>query len=358
MVRDPVGEMGRAQNGRRATLGDVAAAAGVSVGTASVVFNNHPTARVAKGTRARVRAAIEDLDFRPNLTARQLRTQQTHTIGVITDEIASTPFAGRILLGAHEVAWHRGRLLLLVNTNGDADVERTSVQMLIDRRVDGLMYAAQSAHEITLQPEMRTLPTVLVNAFTRNTGETPHVIPSVLADEMHGGSLAVQRVIDAGHRNIVYLAGDRRLWATKERLKGVRDRLSAAGLPADRTRVIHGTYNIDSGYERALAVLARPDRPTALVCGNDRIALGALLAAHARGLAVPSDLSLVGYDDQEELAERLTPPLTTVSLPHFEMGRAGLQTLLDLFDGKAVTPAVSVRGELIERGSVAAPPSA
>ena len=337
--------------GRRATLRDVAQAAGVSMGTVSVVFNGRENARVAEKTRERIWAAIEELDFRPNLTARHLRFQQTHTIGLITDEIASTPYAGRILLGAQDVAWPVGRLLLLVNSNRDRDVERTSVRMLIDRRVDGLMYAAQSAHEVLPLPEMRHLPTVLVNAFSRDPA---HPLPSVLADEQYGGSVAAQRVIDAGHRNIVYLAGQRPLWATRERVKGVTERLKSAGLTADRSTIVYGTYDIDSGYRLALEILDRQPRPSALVCGNDRMALGALLAAHARGLQVPADLSLVGYDDQEELAAQLAPPLTTVSLPHFEMGRVGLQALLDATAGKPIGDQV-VRGALIERGSVAAP---
>ena len=345
---------GRDGGVRRPTMRDVARAAGVSQTAVSFVLNDRSDARIGKEARARILAAVEDLGFRPDLTGRQLRLQRTQTVGLVTDGIASSPFAGQIVHAAHDVAWASGRLLFLVNTMGDIDVEARAVRGLLDRRVDGLIYAATYAREVEVLPEAAKVPAVLVNCFPRHgSAQLPAVVPA----ERHGGGLAAQCLIDAGHRNIVCLAGEERLWATRERVKAFRDRMRAAGLHVDGTSVIYGEYTIDSGYERALAVLsAREERPSALLCGNDRIALGALLAAQTLGLHVPRDLSLIGYDDQEELADRVRPALTTVSLPHYRMGELGTLALLELIDGNPVRARQDVRGELIERDSVAPPP--
>ena len=328
----------RGEGGRRPTMKDVARVAGVSPSAVSFVLNDRTDARIGKEARERILAAVEELGFRPDLTARHLRMQRTHTIGLITDEIASSPFAGQIVRAAQDVAWRTGRLVFVVNTGADVDVEATAVRELLDRRVDGLIYAANYLREVTVVPDMKAVPTV---------------VPA----EEHGGGLAAQCLIDAGHREMVYLAGEKHMCATRERTAAFRARMRAAGLQAGQRSVVFGEYTIDSGYERAMAVLDGKRRPTALLCGNDRIALGALLAAREHGLDVPGELSLVGYDDQEELADRVRPPLTTVSLPHYRMGELGVQTLLDLMEGAEAPARQQVEGDLVERGSVAAPPA-
>jgi LacI family transcriptional regulator len=345
---------GPGNGGRRPTMRDVARVAGVSPSAVSFVLNDRRDARIGQEARERILAAVEQLGFRPDLTARHLRMQRTHTIGLVTDEIASSPFAGQIVRAAQDVAWSTGRLVFVVNTGGDVEVEATAVRERLDRRVDGLIYAANFLREVTVVPDMKAVPTVLVNCFP---AETAIQLPAVVPAERHGGGLAVQRLIDAGHREIVYLAGEEHMTATRERTAAFRERMRAANLRVGRGSVVHGEYTIDSGYERAMAVLGGKRRPTALLCGNDRIALGALLAAREHGLDVPGELSLVGYDDQEHLADRVRPALTTVSLPHYRMGELGVQTLLDLMEGAEVPARQQVEGDLIERGSVGAPVS-
>ena len=344
----------RGEGGRRPTMKDVARVARVSPSAVSFVLNDRTDARIGKEARERILAAVEELGFRPDLTARHLRMQRTHTIGLITDEIASSPFAGQIVRAAQDVAWRTGRLVFVVNTGADVDVEATAVRELLDRRVDGLIYAANYLREVTVVPDMKAVPTVLVNCFP---AEAAVQLPAVVPAEEHGGGLAAQCLIDAGHREMVYLAGEKHMCATRERTAAFRARMRAAGLQAGQRSVVFGEYTIDSGYERAMAVLDGKRRPTALLCGNDRIALGALLAAREHGLDVPGELSLVGYDDQEELADRVRPPLTTVSLPHYRMGELGVQTLLDLMEGAEAPARQQVEGDLVERGSVAAPPA-
>ncbi|HKT56589.1 MAG TPA: LacI family DNA-binding transcriptional regulator [Microbacterium sp.] len=346
-----MGDEQRDAASRRPTMRDVARAAGVSSTAVSFVLNDREGARIAPETRARILAAAERLGFRPNLTARQLRLQQTQSIGMLTDGIASSPFAGQIIRAVQDAAWESGRLVLLVNTDGHTDVGRSAVRELLDRRVDGLIFASTVTRELAPLPELAAVPSVLINCFPAADGPQ---LPAVYPAEHAGGGLAAQRLIDAGHREIVYLAGDGD-WPALQRTAAFRERMQDARLPVDAGAVVPGPYTIDSGYERARSILQRPDRPTALLCGNDRIALGALLAAQALGLTVPEDLSLVGYDDQEELAGSVHPRLTTVSLPFYELGRQGAETLLSVIAGEPVAARREVVGELVERDSVAAP---
>ena len=344
----------RDNGGRRPTMRDVAQVAGVSPSAVSFVLNDRRDARIGRDARERILAAVKQLGFRPDLTARHLRMQRTHTIGLITDGIASSPFAGQIVRAAQDLAWSTGRLVFVVNTGNDVEVEATAVRELLDRRVDGLIYAANFLREVTVVPDMKAVPTVLVDCYP---AETAIQLPAVVPAERHGGGLAVQCLIDAGHREIVYLAGLEHMTATRERTVAFREHMGAGHIRVGRGSVVHGDYTIDSGYERAMAVLSGKRRPSALLCGNDRIALGALLAAREYGLDVPGELSLVGYDDQEQLADRVRPALTTVSLPHYRMGEIAMQTLLELMEGAVVPARQQVEGVLIERGSVAPPAS-
>ncbi|KHK99964.1 hypothetical protein LK09_01210 [Microbacterium mangrovi] len=336
---------------RRPTMRDVAQAAGVSATAVSLVLNDREGARIAPETRARIVATARELGFRPNLTARQLRLQQTQSIGMLTDGIAASPFAGQIIRAVQDAAWKSGRLLLLVNTDGDPDLERSAARELLDRRVDGLLFASMITRELDPLPELASVPSVLVNCFPAPDAAQ---IPAVYPAERYGGALAAQRLIDAGHHDIVALTGDDD-WPARERTAAFRDRMRDAGLPVGAHTVVPGRYTTASGYERARGILQAPDRPTALLCGNDRIALGALLAAQSLGLTVPGDVSLVGYDDQEELADEVRPRLTTVSLPFYELGRRATETLLGLIAGDEAPARAEVRGELVERDSVAAP---
>jgi len=338
---------------RRPTMRDVARAAGVSPTAVSFVLNERKDGRISAATQAKVLEAAAQLGFRPNLTARQLRLQQTHSIGMLTDGIASSPFAGQIVRAVEDAARRSGRVLLLVNTRGDADLGGAAARELLDRRVDGLIFASTVTREIAPLPELASVPSVLVNCFPA-PGEPR--IPSVRPAERFGGALAIRRLLAAGHRNIVALPGDGD-WAAQERTTAFRKEMRAAGLAVRRGSIVPGPYTIDSGYDRALALLQAEDRPTALLCGNDRIALGALLAAQSQGLDVPGDVSLVGYDDQEELAGSVRPALTTVRLPFYELGLKGADALLALISGSPVPPRQDVRGELVERDSVAAPRS-
>lgn len=359
---------------KKPTMTDVALLAGVSQSTVSLVVNGHGRSRrISAQTEERVRAAMEQVGFRPNLVARNLRLQRTGTIGFVTDFIASTPFAGRIVLGAQDEAWKDGHLLLLVNTNGDRDVEDAAARLLVDRQVDGLLYAAMDWRPADLPASFTEVPSVLANCWERGArspyGRTrlregeksspnrghPYVGPS----ELHGGRLAALAAVSVGHRAIALLAGPADHPATIEREAGFRQVLREAGRVVHRKWVVYETDGlIDTGYRAAGRLLDASPRPTALVCWNDRVAVGAIAAAFQRGLRVPQDLSVVGYDDDPELAEHFPPGLTTVSLPHYEIGQAAVAALLAAIrTGTSPRPQPQVAGRLVVRASVGPPPS-
>lgn len=302
-------------------MAEVARLAGVSPTTVSFVINDRPG--LPEATRQRVRDAIAALGYRPNRAARGLRTRRTHTLGFLTDEIAVTPFAGRTVTGAHDVAWKHQTLLLIANTTRDARVIGTAVDELLDRQVDGLVFAAVTTRQATLPPAAASVPAVLVNCFAPG-----NAFPCVLPDEEGGGRTAAALLLEAGHRRIAHLAGVKGAWATRQRLKGFRAALAGAGVPLDPRLVAFGTFRTDSGYALMRDLLREDDLPTAVFCGNDRMALGAYLAVKEAGLRIPEDISVVGYDDQEELAAEIHPALTTIRLPFYEMGHWAVEHLL------------------------------
>ena len=301
---------------RRPTMADVGRLAGVSATTVSFVVNASQSEVIRPETQRRVLAAVEELGYRPNRAAQGLRTRRTSTIGFITDEVAVESFAGQIITGAHDVAWHNGSVLLVINTMRSRAVTRAALETLADRQVDSIIFAAAGTRLVTLPPSAGRVPTILVNCFTAN-----NAVPCVLPDEVGGGRRAVRILIDAGHTNIAYLTGTPGAWATRARLRGFREALRQAGIDPRDQIVKAGNYQADSGYELTLKLLTDPHQPTAILCGNDRMALGALLALRERGVDVPGEMSLVGYDDHDALVTRISPALTNVRLPFYEMGR-------------------------------------
>jgi LacI family transcriptional regulator len=306
----------------RPTMADVGRAAGVSPTTVSLVLNGRDT-KISSATRERVLAAVQDLDYRPNRAAQGLRLGTTSTIGFLTDEIAIEPFSGPMIAGIHDLAWERRSLLLMVNTTRNPSRLRAAVDDLLDRRVDGLLFAAMGTRQVDFPPVPPSTPTLLVNAFTADGR-----LPAILPDEIAGGRAAVEHVLSLGHRRIGFIAGREGAWATKMRIQGFREGLEAAGLDPSRSPIHLGNYRIDSGYEITWKVMREKKPPTALLLGNDQMAAGAYIALARLGLRIPDDVSVVGYDD-EPLAADLSPALTTVRIPFYEMGRIAARHTLD-----------------------------
>ncbi|MGI5130064.1 LacI family DNA-binding transcriptional regulator [Pseudonocardia sp. CA-107938] len=308
---------------------DVAKLAGVSVTTVSHVLNETPHTRVAEETKNRVREAARSLGYGPNRVAQALRTRRSGLIGLLSEEIATTPHAGRIILGAQEAARAHGLTLVIVNAErgNHAEAHRAEVQALIDRQVDAVLYATMYHREISLPSNLSGLPAVLIDA-TDGTGRLPSVVP----DEVGGAVAAVRHLAEAGHRRIAFLNNDDDVPATRGRLTGYRQVLAEHGIPYEEELVGESASEPADGYELAKGVLGRA-RPTALFCYNDRMAMGAYRAARELGLSIPEDLSIVGFDNQEIIAANLAPGLTTVALPHYEMGAWALETAAEMLTG-------------------------
>lgn len=348
---------------RRTGIKDVAAAAGVSVATVSHILNRVEGKRASAETRQRVLRIAEELGYAPNGLARGLRTQRSQTIGFISDEIATTPNAGRIILGAQEAAAAQGMVLLLVNTGGDEELERRSIEMLLQRQVDGVLYAAMYHRVVRLPESLRSTPTVLLDARCDDPA-----VPFVVPDEVQGGYTAARELIEHGHRRIGMTVGTADIPALHGRIEGYRKALAEAGVVYDPSLVTAeavatlGSVAVDvaAGYRAARRLLTLDQRPTALFCFNDRMAAGAYRAAAELGLSIPDDLSVVGFDNQELVSEALHPALSTVQLPHYEMGARAVTQLLALTGTPGLPPGPVIQEmlhcPLVARASVTSPP--
>jgi len=337
------------------TLKDVAEAAGVSSATASLVLNGRADGRVSAYLAGRVEEAAASLNYRPNLVARSLRTQESKTIGIISNDVATTPFAGAMLSGAQEIAWRNGWLLLLVNTNGDAAMEKAATRSLIQRNVDGLIYAAMFHQEIETPDFLDNQKVVLLDCF-----DNKKQFDSVVPDEYQGATNAIEYLVAQGHTKIAHITTTEMTIASRDRTKAYRDVLKKTGITlCNEYFVAVKAANAHDGYQATKKLLALDELPTAIFAYTDRMAMGAYEAINEAGLSVPGDISVVGYDNQPFLADALMPPLTTVQLPHFEMGAWAVTRLLQAIDPENSEP-LKQKGQVIAcplviRDSVAPP---
>jgi LacI family transcriptional regulator len=307
------------------TIKDVARKAGVSFKTVSRVLNDDTAVR--DETRAKVMDAIEALDYRPNIMARSLRSQRTHTIGFVSDLIASTPYASLIIQGAQERAWESNYLLLLVNTGGNQKMKEAAVDTLLDRQVDGIIYATMYHREAHPPEEVKQVPTVLLDCFVANRS-----LPSVVPDEVTGGREATLHLLQKGHHRIGLILDQVDIPAKRGRFQGYKEALASFQIPYDENLVKFGNSMPDGGYDATMQLMQQPNKPTAIFCYNDRTAMGAYDALRKLGLSVPNDVAVIGFDNQELIAANLYPPLTTMKLPHYEMGQWAVKHLLELIE--------------------------
>ncbi len=238
---------------KRPSMKDVADLAGVSSTTVSFVINQSPHSNIPPETQERVWEAVRELNYRPNVMARGLRVQQTHTIGFISDEVATTPFAGRMLQGAQDLAWEHNYLLLLINTGGNQAMKEAAVETLLDRQVDGIIYAAMYHRAVHPPQSIREVPTVLLDCYMEN-GALPAVVP----DEVQGGHDATAYLIAKGHQRIGYIGDQDPVAAQKLRFRGYRNALQEAGIAFDPRLVVTGMTTPAGGYDGAMELLQRP----------------------------------------------------------------------------------------------------
>ena len=335
---------------RRVTLQDVADVAPVSKTAVSFVLNDRAGASIPAETRERILAAALQLGYRPNAMARALRQGESSLMGFVTDEIATTPFAGQIFRGAQDAAWQHRRILALVNTDHQGELEQEALSELLQHQIRAVILAAMAHREIVVPTQLTGCPVVLVNAYSLDDK-----VPAVVPDERRGGYEATVRLLRSGHQRIGVIDNLDESVAAPLRCLGHAQALQQAGLNRDPALTVKRSGWQEAGFEGAMELLQRPRRPTAFFCLNDRGAMGAYMAAQALGLRVPQDVSIIGFDNQEVIAAHLRPTLTTMELPHYEMGRWGAQMLLGdrtLVPGRHLMPC-----PLIERDSIAPPPT-
>lgn len=315
------------------SIKDVARAAGVSDKTVSRVVNREPN--VTRATIDKVERAIAELGYVPNMAARMIRSSRSNIFGIITDFISTTPYSGDIVRGIQDWAGENGRTVLLANTNGDAGKEREIWKTFQAHRIDGVLYV--SMYHRAVEPDRGgvDIPTVLVNCRPEKTGTYKSIEP----DDYQGSRDLTRHLMERGHRRIGYIRLNPRLLGAELRLAAFLDVTREAGLGEGEIDVRLGMEGPIGGernrvFEVASDMLSSPNRPTALICGNDEIALQAYLAALGLGLSIPKDICIAGYDDFRVVSLGLKPELTTVALPYYELGYRGADRLNRLLGGE------------------------
>jgi LacI family transcriptional regulator len=307
------------------TLREVARRAGVSIKTVSRIVNKD--AAVNAKTRAHVEDHLSSLNYVPNHAARQVRSGQSFVYGLMTDAVATTPYSVDIVRGAQSALTEAHQTLLIASTDGDATREAELWKTFRAHQVAGIVYASMfhRAHDVGDPSFNESI--VLANCFATNNDRT-----SIIPDDEGGGYTQAAHLLRRGHRNIVAITLIEELEATKLRSLGMRRAYHDAGLDPSRLREVRGVQGHLGGeqlvtFDVAREVLAKKNRPTAIICGNDQIAMQVYAAAASVGLSIPQDLSIIGFDDLRLISETLRPELTTVALPYFDIGRKAVELM-------------------------------
>ena len=337
---------------RHKRLADVARLAGVHASTVSRVLNPGTRAMIRPAVAERVLAAAAQVGYRPHTLAASLRTRRSSTVGVLIPDLTNPLFAA-IVRGIEDALGAAGYTAVLGNSDNEPGRERTLLQRMRERRVDGLILA--TAHrEDALIAECRAdeIPLVLVNRTVDD-----HTVSAVVVDDAAGIRLAVEHLVGLGHRAIAHLAGPQDLSTGRLRQRSFARAMVAAGLRVDpRLVLVCRSMTEDEGRRQFAQLLARDVTFSAVLAGNDLIAMGCYDALGARGLSCPAAMSIVGYNDIR-FVDRLSPPLTTVRIPQYDMGAEAARLLLArMRDAAAPVQTITLRPELVVRGSTARAP--
>lgn len=333
------------------TLKELARLAGVHPSTVSRVANGDPSLRISSETRERIEALLRKMQYRPNGIARSLKLRQSFVLGVVVPDVTNPLFAV-MYRGVEDTALPRGYSVVLCNTDGSPERERSQLRMLHERRVDGFILASTylGDHSVArLKAEGAAY--VLVNRYSSEED------PFVGTDDLAGGRMVTEHLVELGHRRIGHMAGLRSTSTAALRLRGYQTALRSAGLECDSAMVVEAGFMEESGIRAALTLLDRPaaQRPTAVFAANDLAALGLYAAARQLGLRIPADVSVGGYNDIP-IASRVEPGLTTVQVPVHELGVVAAGMLIHQVEtGERHPRRVVFAPHLIVRGSTAPP---
>jgi LacI family transcriptional regulator len=329
------------------TLKDVAERAGVHPGTASRALNPQTKALVNPETASRVLEAAEVLGYRPNPFARSLKTKHSYDVGILIPDMTN-PFFPPIVRGVEDRLAESGYTVFVGNTDNLAERERSQLQEMRARQVDGLIVAtAQLKHKALSEAMAAGTPIVLVNrTFARER------VFSVSVDDVSGVRMAVEHLVGLGHKHIAHVGGPQHLSTGRNRYRGFVQAMEASGLEIDPDRVAFANSFTEEGGIVAFGKLLKTRKKiTAVVAANDLIALGGYDVLPERKLRCPEDVSIVGFNDMR-FVDKVRPPLTTIRVPQYEIGRLAADLLLDrLRDPEAAPRALRLTPELIVRGS-------
>jgi LacI family transcriptional regulator, galactose operon repressor len=306
---------------RSTTIADVAALAGVSIGTVSKALNGRGQLRPE--TRDRVLAAAEQLGFRPSPLARGLLSGRSYTVGLITADSFGR-FTIPVMLGAEDALGQGQMSVLLCDGRGDLIREQHYVRTLLSRKVDGIIVTGRRTDP--RPPIASGLPVPVVYVMTQT--EDPAEL-CLIPDDRHGGELALRHLVTSGRTRIAHVTGPERFLSARQRADGAQKVLSEVGLSLAAGQVMHGEWSEAWGRHAAHAVLRAEPGTDAIFCGSDQIARGVSDALHESGRRIPDDIALVGYDNWDVFAQTSRPPLTTIDMCLEELGRVAARRLLD-----------------------------
>ena len=329
-----------------ATIKDVARIAGVSTTTVSHVINK---ARfVAEATQERVMAAVTELNYAPSAVARSLKCNTTNTIGMLVTQ-STNPFFAEVVEGVESYCYRQGYTLILCNTGGLVEKQRDYIRMLAGKRVDGLLVMCSD-----LDDELRIMldghpdiPKVVMD-----WGPETSKADKIIDNSEEGGYLATRYLINNGHTDIACLSGHFEKMACKERIAGCKRALAEAGLTLPDDWLLEGNFECDTAVIAADKILAMDKKPSAVFCFNDIMALGLMSRLQEKGMKIPEDISIIGYDNID-LSAYFSPPLTTIHQPKRRVGKTAVEILLERIKDKDHAKQVfEMFPELVERSTV------
>lgn len=330
---------------KKPTMSDIARVVGVSQATVSLVLNDAPSTRISPLRRRRVLEVAEELGYR--------KLPQSHrlggVIGFLINELVTSQHAASLLEGARDEAAAHGCVLAVMPTQGVPQIENDALNYLSKRSLVGVVYATLLTQTVKPPDRLADMPAVLLNCHS------PHGrLASVVPGDVVGAFTATSVLLAAGHRRVAMINGENWIEASRDRLQGYRQALTTHDIPVDPALIVSGGWTMRSGHDQADRLLDLLNPPTAIFCYCDRMALGAYDAVRSRGLRIPEDVSIVGFDD-EAFAADMAPPLTTMLLPHENMARWAVAHLFETSTrSRGRHPKMKMECPLIERQSVCA----
>lgn len=327
-------------------VNDVAKKAGVSIATVSRVINDHP--KVNPETRLKVQRVIKELKYQPNRVAKRLRNRNTSSnlLGVVIPDIQN-PFYVEVFRGIEDVAYENKYALIMCNFSQDEKKEKLYLDILQSESVDGMIVAPTDEHD----PEVIELVKKGVPIVCVDRGLIGVDVDVVLVENRNGAYSAVDYLARSGYRRIAYISGLPQIPSSRQREQGYREALAAHDLPIDQDLIKYGNSQHQSGVKLCEELLQLPQPPDALFTGNNLITLGALETIHKRGLHIPKDIAIIGFDDMY-WSISLNPPLTAVRQPAYEIGkRAAEQLILRIKAPTRPTASMVLKTELMIRSS-------